>query len=180
MRIISVIILCLCFCNCKSQNKVFFDNLDNELTEYILQKSNKNSDEKQRYLNNEIKYLFESRKEFFSNFNLDKISEMNLIEILNPEMPSSMYTASLKINSKVYLFKRGVSSEDQFNKMDFDSFKKQHKMLACMLLEMDNTPNKLNDSQGDSSFHFTAFVTKINSDDSVFTYIPKNICSSIQ
>ncbi|WP_405206016.1 hypothetical protein [Aquimarina sp. LLG6339-5] len=105
---------------------------------------------------------------------------MNLIEILNPEMPSSMYTASLKINSKVYLFKRGVSSEDQFNKMDFDSFKKQHKMLACMLLEMDNTPNKLNDSQGDSSFHFTAFVTKINSDDSVFTYIPKNICSSIQ
>ncbi len=155
----------------------FYTLLDNELKNFILNKSIYSANRKKHLLNNEIKFIINARKDFFSNINLIEKKEMNLVEIFDPEMPSSTYRAALKLDSKIYLFIKNDLSEIQFQEIQFESLKKENGEIACILLEMDKpVPNKINSGFKKGSYHFIVFVTKAKINGDIVTYMPDDIC----
>jgi len=172
---ISIIVLLITL-SCKSQENVFYTELNKKLIEHINKTSSKNSVNKEKYLNNEIKFLLDSREVFLANLDFKSISEMYLIEILNPEIPSDIYAAYLKANSKVYLFKRGFDSKNQFEEMNLETFEEKYKMETCLFSEIDETSNTVNNQGDKGSFHFTVFLTKIKDEKNISTYISEKIC----
>ena len=176
--IILYFLLLIPFINCKSQESNVQMKLEMSFKEFVLNGyKGQSKEEKERYLINEAKFILEARNEFFSNFNLKDSLEMNLVEIFAPERPSNLYSAVLKIGSKVYFFEKPISLTGEFYEMSFEEFKKKDGMRACILLEMDKPePNKIVGSPRTASYHFTVFISKIFKDNSVDFYIPNDIC----
>lgn len=169
---------CLFSLSCRSQNILFENELEKELKNYINDSwRNQSKAEIHRYINNEIKFILEARKDFFSNIKFSKSKQINLVEFFNKEMPSSLYTAVLKINSKIYFFKKNSSFEASFKKIDFKNLEKDYPIMSCVLLEMDKPkPNKLHETVKKDKFHFTVYVTKIDYKGKISVFTPVNLC----
>jgi hypothetical protein len=169
-----VVLICLLFFSCKSNQKFFLIQSEKSLKQYILENRNNDKKDNQRYIKNEIKFLIESRNDFFSKYKFNSLEEINLIEIFNP-FSKKNYIGVIKKKSKVYCYENGFEIDSKYREIDFDEFKKEYQSLACMLIEVDNNSNKLLEPKRDNSFHFTVYITKYENK-KITTYKTKNIC----
>ncbi|WP_452599639.1 hypothetical protein [Pontimicrobium sp. MEBiC01747] len=163
--------------SCKGQEIPIQKELETSFEECIIRtREGESKEETEHYLNNDAKFILQSRKEFLSNIKLSKNTEMNMVEIFDKQMPT-IYSAIIKINSRLYFFKKNISLVSEFKEIDFDTLKKEYSTMACILIEMDKPkPNKLTKSPAEASYHYSVFITKINKDNNIFTYIPNDIC----
>ncbi|WP_298900324.1 hypothetical protein [uncultured Psychroserpens sp.] len=177
-KIFFISITLISFISCKGQESEIERRLEVTFKDYIIKSWEKNNSktEAEHYFNNEMEFILKSRKEFFSNIELIKNTEINLVEFFDKQMPT-IYSAILKLGSKLYYFEKNTSFETQFKEVTFDTFKKEHKTMACILLEMDKpTPNQLTRDPAESSYHYSVFITKVNKNNNMIVYIPNDIC----
>ncbi len=113
---VSLLIFLFSVISCKSfgqleNSRDFSTTLNNELKNFVQNRSVYDKKRKEHLLNNEIKFMIDARKSFFSNISIDGKKEMNLVEIFDSEMPSNTYRAVLKLDSKIYLLTKNDSFE---------------------------------------------------------------------
>ncbi|MBR9914713.1 MAG: hypothetical protein GYB32_07790 [Algicola sp.] len=152
-------------------------SLNNTLKEYISNEKNYTHEEKERYIKNEVSLIFDARKILFSKIGLKALDDFNLIEVLNLNRPSQIYTAVIKSRDGYYYFKKNDSDEVEFLSIDLKELKKINSMLSCMIEEMDKKSNKLI-TEKTSTFDFDVYITKVISTKSIDTYFPNNVCDS--
>ncbi|SNZ01915.1 hypothetical protein [Flagellimonas pacifica] len=163
--------------SCKSQEITLDKRLENSFKEYILESRGKNSkSEAVRYLNNEGRFILLARNDFFSKIQLNNNSRGNLVEIFDTEIPSNLYMAVLKLESRIYLFKKSASAQIFFREIELKDLKNDYPVMSCVLLEMDKpNPNRLSSEIKKGSYHFTIYLTKLI-ENKILTYVPHDIC----
>lgn len=174
-RFLFIIIISLFFLNCNAQKLTLEKELANSFTKYITDsRKNQSELETKRYLDNEAKFIIEARKYFFSQIKLE--DNIKLIEIINSEVPSELYTAVLKLKSKFYLFKKNSSFQESFKEIKLEDLENHHQIILCMLQDMDKyIPYEISNSIKKSSYHFTIYLTKVNNS-KILIYTPNDIC----
>lgn len=169
---------CLCFSCCKSQELKVQKKIETNFKEYVINsRKGQSKIETEHYLNNEAKFILQARNDFFSNMKLSENTELNLVEFFDTETPSSIYKAIIQYNSRYYFFIKDINSETQFKELAFESLKEKYNVMTCVLSEMDKPePNKIMPEVGKASYHFTVYITKVNTNGDILTYMPKDIC----
>ncbi|EDP94687.1 hypothetical protein U8527_06995 [Kordia algicida OT-1] len=183
MNLIRLIILCLLFLSCKTQKETLLKEVNNNLTEHIIESNREKVSQKgtDRYLSNEIKYVTTVlRKDFFEKIDKKNIKKANLIESLNG-FSDNNYSAILHIDENIYTYKRYESNESLlFKKISLKEFmndKINYRAESCILSKMINEDlSELLDDNLTTRFDYTIYITQINGKNNIKTMSLKDIC----
>ena len=171
-----LLLISLMLTSCTNIDEEVINEIESGFNKFLLNDENSHKKGDLRFLNNEGKFINESRRELFNKTHLNLTSDFTILEIYDMFSPDSYYQAIVQKNDKILIFKNHFNIESKLTTKEYQKFKEEKGLLSCTYEKAKNDIDFLiGERTNDATFHFSIHIIK-KEEKNINHYSCNNIC----